>query len=608
MCGIVGYIGGQDSVPIIMDGLGKLEYRGYDSAGIAAFSASGIDVRRSVGKLVNLDKSLRASPLAGTLGIGHTRWATHGAPNEQNAHPHTAGDIAVVHNGIIENYMALRKELTADGYSFASDTDTEAIPHLIHKYMEGGHCAESAFKSALSRLDGSYAVAVICARDSGKLYAARKASPLVIGIGEGENFIASDIPALLAYTRKFIFLEDGDIAILSADSVSITDATGKEVARPVQTVNWSPAMAEKGGYKHFMLKEIFEQPRAIADTIAGKLHPLEGRVELEGENADAIAASIKALHIVACGTSYHAGLCGKYWIEKLARIPVTVDLASEYRYRNPIIEKGTALLLISQSGETADTLAALEEGRRNGAPILSVCNVVGSSIARASDATLFTHAGPEIGVASTKAFTTQLTTLYVMALFLARARGLLTLEGIADKMETLRHLPSAVEHALAFEGDYKKAAQAIKDSRSALFLGRGLFFPIALEGALKLKEISYIHAEGYAAGEMKHGPIALVDKELPVIALMPEGNGYEKMLSNVEEVRARGARVFAVAQNHDSTAAQKSEMLLPIPDFDEELMPIVASVPLQLLAYHVAELKGTDVDQPRNLAKSVTVE
>jgi glucosamine--fructose-6-phosphate aminotransferase (isomerizing) len=608
MCGIVGYVGRQECVRIIMDGLKRLEYRGYDSAGIAVYDAGLINIRRSVGKLVNLENSLFSAPLAGCLGIGHTRWATHGAPNEQNAHPHSVDDISVVHNGIIENYMALRRELVADGYVFTSDTDTEVIPLLIHKYLDTGASVEEAFRAALGRLEGSYAVAVICGRDSGKLYAARKASPLVLGLGEDENFVASDIPALLSHTRRIIFLEDGDVVILGHDGARVTDASGKTVSRQIHQISWSPAMAEKGGYKHFMLKEIFEQPRAIAETLSGKLHPIEGRVELEGERADEIARSIKTLHIVACGTSYHAGLLGKYWIEKLARVPVVVDLASEYRYRNPIIDSGTALLLVSQSGETADTLAALEEGRSKGASILSICNVVGSSLARASDATLFTHAGPEIGVASTKAFTTQLATLYIMALFIARARGMLTAEEIMEKMEILRKVPTAVEHALEFESEYIKAAQAIRDSRSALFLGRALNFPIALEGALKLKEISYIHAEGYAAGEMKHGPIALVDKELPVIALMTKGSSYDKMLSNVEEVRARGARIFAVASKDDEAARKMSEAVLPVPDFPEELMPIVASIPLQLLAYHVAELKGTDVDQPRNLAKSVTVE
>ncbi|PLX42653.1 MAG: glutamine--fructose-6-phosphate transaminase (isomerizing) [Deltaproteobacteria bacterium] len=608
MCGIVGYVGERDAVSVIMDGLKRLEYRGYDSAGIATLEDGRFASRRRVGKLVNLELSLKEAPMEGRIGIGHTRWATHGEPNEGNAHPHGATDVVVVHNGIIENYLKLRKKLVSLGYEFASDTDTEVIPHLIDFYTKKGLNAEAAFRMALSELEGSYGVAVICASAPDTVFAARKASPLVLGVGEDESLVASDIPALLSYTRDVIFLNDGDVAILTAKEVRVTDIEGEPLDRPVTTIQWSPAMAEKGGYKHFMLKEIFEQPRAIAETLTGKLNSIEGRVTLEGEGADEIAANLKALHIVACGTSYHASMVAKYWIEKMARMPVSVDLASEYRYRDPLISEGTGLLLVSQSGETADTLAALEEGRVKGAPVLAICNVLGSSLSRRADATLYTHAGPEIGVASTKAFTTQLVTLYMMALFLGRARGHLSNSDVLEKMELLRHVPGAIEAALEYEEEYKKCALAIKESRSAIFLGRGLNFPIALEGALKLKEISYIHAEGYAAGEMKHGPIALVDKDLPVISILTPSPNYEKMLSNIEEVRARGGICYAVAVAGDESAEALSAGILPVPSFEEELMPIVAAIPLQLLAYHVAELKGTDVDQPRNLAKAVTVE
>jgi glucosamine--fructose-6-phosphate aminotransferase (isomerizing) len=576
---------------------------------MAIIQDGGIEVVRSEGKLRNLSEKLETVALAGTVGIGHTRWATHGRPCEENAHPHRMGDVAVVHNGIIENYIDLRRELAAEGYKFSSDTDTEVVPHLIHYYMDKGLGVEAAFRKSLARLTGSYAVAVVCSADPGKVYAARRASPLVVGLGDGENFVASDIPALLPHTRTMVFLEEGDVVVLDADKVLITDAEGNAVDRATTDIDWSPAMAEKGGYKHFMLKEIFEQPRAVADTLSGRLHPLTGHVELEGgENAEEIARSLKSLHIVACGTSYHAALTARYWIENMARMPVTVDLASEYRYRDPLIGPDTGLLLISQSGETADTLAAMEEGRRRGAPVLGVCNVVGSSLARAADATLYTHAGPEIGVASTKAFTTQLVTLYMMALFFARSRGTLGEEELKEKMSTLMHLPTVLKKVLALDEACKKAAHAIMDSRSAIFLGRGVHYPIALEGALKLKEISYIHAEGYAAGEMKHGPIALVDDDMPVVALLIKDAHYEKMLSNVEEIRARGGRIFSIATEGDETAAAISEQVLYVPEFATELMPVVSTVPLQLLAYHVAVLKGTDVDQPRNLAKSVTVE
>jgi len=609
MCGIVGYVGTQRCAPILMDGLRRLEYRGYDSAGVAIIENGGLKVVRSVGKLLNLDEKLRGVELTGTVGAGHTRWATHGRPSEENAHPHAAGDVVVVHNGIIENYLALRSELAAAGQRFESETDTEVIPHLIYRYLGEGCGLVEAVRRALKRLHGSYAVVVVSAREPDLLVAARRASPLVAGLGEGENFVASDIPALLAHTRRFVFLEDGDLVVCRRDRIEITDLDGTPVAREIQTIQWSPAMAEKGGYKHFMLKEIFEQPRAIADTLTGKLNPVVGAVYLDGgDKADAIARNISRLHIVACGTSWHAGLVGKYWIEQLARLPVEVSLASEFRYQDPILSADTALLLISQSGETADTLAALQEGREKGTPILAVCNVVGSSIPRAADAVLYTHAGPEIGVASTKAFTTQLVTLYLLALYLAAARRVLNRDQLIQKMEALRAVPAAVERTLELDPHIEAVAKTMVDAKSALYLGRGLQFPIALEGALKLKEISYIHAEGYAAGEMKHGPIALIDDQLPVVAIAPAGSTYEKMLSNIQEVRARDGRVVAVVTEGDTAVAGMADQTIAIPDFPEELLPIVATVPLQLLAYHVAVQKGTDVDQPRNLAKSVTVE
>ncbi|MBI5017756.1 MAG: glutamine--fructose-6-phosphate transaminase (isomerizing) [Deltaproteobacteria bacterium] len=609
MCGIVGYIGSERCAPILIEGLRRLEYRGYDSAGVAIIEGDRIEVVRSVGKLSRLEERLQGVELRGTAGVGHTRWATHGRPSEENAHPHRVDDVVVVHNGIIENYLTLRAELTAAGHAFSSETDTEVIPHLIARFLREGADLERAVREALSRVHGSYAVAVVSLREPRRVIAARKASPLVVGLGEDGNFVASDIPALLSHTRRFQFLEDGDVVVLEPGSVRITDLAGTPVLRPIQVIQWSPAMAEKGGYKHFMLKEIFEQPRAIADTLSGRLSAAGGSIHLDGgAAADSIARTIRGLHIVACGTSYHAGLVGKYWIEQIARVPVQVDLASEYRYREPILSSDTGLLLISQSGETADTLAALAEGRRHGAPIFSICNALGSSIARASDAVLYTHAGPEIGVASTKAFTTQLVTLYLLALYLAAERGTLSREALAEKIDLLRSLPGAVEEVLKLDGHVEEVARSIVNARSALFLGRGLQYPIALEGALKLKEISYIHAEGYAAGEMKHGPIALVDDELPVISLLPQGSSYEKILSNVMEVKAREGRIIALATAGDERVADFAESVLTVPAFAEELLPIVTSVPLQLLAYHVAVLKGTDVDQPRNLAKSVTVE
>ncbi len=609
MCGIVGHVGSRPSAPILIEGLKRLEYRGYDSAGLAAVEGGGIRVIRSVGKLSALEEKLRGTELRATLGIGHTRWATHGRPSEENAHPHAVGNVVVVHNGIIENYLALRAELGAAGHAFGSETDTEVIPHLLDRFLREGADLEEALRQTLKRLDGSYALAVISADQPDRLLAARKASPLVVGLGDGETFVASDIPALLSETRRFIFLEDGDLAVCTREGVRITDLDGRPADRPVQVVQWTPAMAEKGGYKHFMQKEIFEQPRAIADTLSGRLASVEGAVHLDGgDQADPILKRISRLHIVACGTSWHAGLVGKYWIEQIARVPVEVSLASEFRYQDPILGPDTGLVLISQSGETADTLAALQEGRDKGTPILSICNAVGSSIPRASDAVFYTHAGPEIGVASTKAFTTQLVTLYLMALHLGAVRGALGPEALAERIERLRAVPGAVEQALELEPETEAVAKEIMDATSALYLGRGLQYPIALEGALKLKEISYIHAEGYAAGEMKHGPIALIDETLPVIALAPRGSTYEKMLSNIQEVRARDGLVYAVATEGDDGVGPSCLDVLRVPGFHEELLPVITAVPLQLLAYHVAVLKGTDVDQPRNLAKSVTVE
>jgi glucosamine--fructose-6-phosphate aminotransferase (isomerizing) len=608
VCGIVGYLGPNDSVAILIDCLKRLEYRGYDSAGLAVLDGGRIEVRRTLGKIAALEGLLASRPLSGRCGIGHTRWATHGRPSDSNAHPHCCGDVAVVHNGIIENYLALKRELAAAGRTFSSETDTEIVAHLIDDALARGLGFEEAVKAALGRIEGSYALVVLNRREPQKIVCARKESPLIIGLGEGETFVASDVPALLSYTRRVIFLEDGELAYISPEGVRLETLAGAPVAPRVEEVHWSPALAERAGYKHFMLKEIFEQPRAITDTVRGRILPERGEVVLELPGLDAgTVAGFERVFLVACGTSYHAALVGKFLIEELARLPVEVDLASEFRYRDPIIGKTSLLVLISQSGETADTLAALREGKAKGARTLAICNVVGSSLSRGCGCTLYTHAGPEIGVASTKAFTTQLALLFLLAIHLGSVRGRLEPERRRALLQDLARLPHLMEDVLRLDDEVLAIARQFRNSQDFLYLGRGIQYPIALEGALKLKEISYIHAEGYPAGEMKHGPIALIDERMPVVVIAPDGDLFAKICSNIEEVRARRARLIVLME--DTTPAPgQVDAALRLPVTNRLLKPLLYVVPLQLLAYHIAVLRGTDVDQPRNLAKSVTVE
>ncbi|MRR33316.1 glutamine--fructose-6-phosphate transaminase (isomerizing) [bacterium] len=609
MCGIVGYIGAQEATPIILDGLKKLEYRGYDSAGICTLLDGQSSIRRSQGKLVNLEKRLKAEPLAGTIGIGHTRWATHGRPSETNAHPHKGGSFIVVHNGIIENYLTLKEMLIGKGHIFKSETDTEVISHLLEESFKAAGDFEQAVRHALGQLRGAYAVCILCEKEPELLIAAKLGSPMVVGLGDNEYFVASDIPAILAHTREMVFMEDGEMVVFRGGKTLFSTIGGEVLDKKPRHIDWSPLMAEKGGYKHFMLKEIFEQPRAIRDTIAGRLLEGEGDVHLETLGlSDQELQSVDRICIIACGTSWHAALVGKFLIEEHCRIPVEVDIASEFRYRNPIVNDKTLMVLISQSGETADTLAALREGKSRGAKNIAICNVVDSSIARESDGVIYTHAGPEIGVASTKAFITQLIALYLFTVRLGRAIGTLDREQGQAMNQALLHLPALLDKTLLLDPQVEQLARTYMNASDFLYLGRGINYPIALEGALKLKEISYIHAEGYPAGEMKHGPIALIDEKMPVVVLVPRNDTYEKVASNMEEVIARGGRVIAVCTAGDAELAQKAEATIEIPPCDEDLLPVILAIPLQLLAYHVAVMKGTDVDQPRNLAKSVTVE
>ncbi len=609
MCGIVGYIGQEQCAELLVEGLKRLEYRGYDSAGLAVFNNGKIDIVRAEGKLVNLSNALSEHALPGSAGIGHTRWATHGKPSEINAHPHKAGPVVVVHNGIIENHLALRNELEAEGRSFSSETDTEIISHLIHRELENGTDLETSVRRSLTKIKGSYAIAVLCESEPDKLIAARLFSPLVLGLGEQANYIASDIPAILSHTRKVVFLDDGDMAVVTADGVTITDLKNRPVERAFTNIDWSPVMAEKGGYKHFMLKEIHEQPRAVADTIRERVSLERGDVTMDGFELDAeYLVGLDRIVIVACGTSYHAALVGKFWIENLARVPVEVDMASEFRYRNPIINEHVLVISISQSGETADTLAAIQDAKAQGAKILSICNVLGSSIPRLSDYTMYTHAGPEIGVASTKAFVTQLSALYLCAIFMARRLQRLDARSAAHKLLELIRIPVLLEEVLQNEKEIRRIAKQFHHARDFLYIGRWINYPIALEGALKLKEISYIHAEGYPAGEMKHGPIALVDEHLPVVTIVTKNRIYEKILSNMQETQARNGTVIAIASEGDREIEKYSEYVIRIPEIEEELEPLLTVVPLQMLAYYIADYNGTDVDQPRNLAKSVTVE
>ncbi len=609
MCGIVGYIGGQQATPIILEGLKKLEYRGYDSAGIAALAGGESAIRRSEGKLVNLENLLKEQPLGGTIGIGHTRWATHGRPSEINAHPHKAGPVIVVHNGIIENYLPLKEQLIKAGHSFKSATDTEVIAHLLEERLRTETDFETAVRQTLAELRGAYAVCILNEREPGMLIAAKLGSPMVVGLGAGEYFVASDIPAILAHTREMVFMEDGEMAVFSQSGPRFSTIAGTVLEKPPRHIDWSPLMAEKGGYRHFMLKEIHEQPRAVRDTIAGRLLESDGDVYLEDlQFTDRQLEAVRRIVIVACGTSWHAALTGKFYLEGYCRIPVEVDIASEFRYRDPVIDDQTLVMVISQSGETADTLAALREAKSRGAMAMAICNVVDSSIAREAGNVIYTHAGPEIGVASTKAFVTQLTALYMFTIRLGRAVRTIDCASGRRMIDALKKAPSLLEEALTLNPLTEKIARRYMNARDFLYLGRGRNFPIALEGALKLKEISYIHAEGYPAGEMKHGPIALIDEEVPVVMLVPNSSAYEKTLSNMEEVIARGGRVIALCSTGNEEIGKQAEEVVPVPCLNEDLDPLLLSVPLQLLAYHIAVLKGTDVDQPRNLAKSVTVE
>ena len=609
MCGIVGYIGPENATNILLEGLRRLEYRGYDSAGIAVIRDGELDVRRSVGKIINLEKAIRDVPIQGNTGVGHTRWATHGKPSEENAHPHRdcTGKLVVVHNGIIENYRALTQKLIRSGHTMDSETDTEVIVHLVESHFKGN--LEKAVRKTIRELEGVYAIVVMHADDPDTLVAARSGPPLVIGLGQGEMFIASDIPAVLHHTRRFMYLEDEQIATVTADDVHVTNLDGAEVEIDPVTVPWDPILAEKGGSKHFMLKEIHEQPQALADTLRGRYFEGDGKITLDDiDLGDDFLKDMERCIIVACGTSWHAGLVGQFLLEELAGISTSVDYGSEFRYRNPIIGDRTLAVAISQSGETADTLAAVRKCREKGTSILSICNTVGSMITRESDAILYTHAGPEIGVASTKAFTTQIVCLILLAVYLGRCRGFLDPDRAQEIMDTLFSLPHHVEKIMEKEAAIEELASLYYHHSDFLYLGRGIHYPIALEGALKLKEISYIHAEGYPAGEMKHGPIALIDENMPVLFVATRDRVYEKVLSNMEEVKARGGMVIAVADHDDEGLKAKADHLIRIPTTDPLITPILATIPLQLFAYHVAVLKGTDVDQPRNLAKSVTVE
>jgi glucosamine--fructose-6-phosphate aminotransferase (isomerizing) len=614
MCGIIGYIGSKSVVPVLLDGLRRMEYRGYDSAGLALVGAEGIVLRRSAGKLANLEAVLQAEPAEGLYGVGHTRWATHGRPTEENAHPHRdcTGRIVVVHNGIIENYVELKHELQAQGHVFQTDTDTEIVAHLVERELRDDGL-ENATSRALAILRGMFAIVLVSLDDPGKIVAARNGPPIVVGLGKDEFIVASDIPAILSHTRDVVFLADQEIAVVTRSGVHFTDYQGHAVSKTAQRVLWDPVMAEKGGYQHFMLKEIFEQPAAAQDTVLGRVSLDTGLVFLEELNLPREACrSIEKVLLIACGTSWHAALVGKYLIEALAGVPVEVDYGSEYRYRSPIVSKNTLAVVITQSGETADTLAALRQAKRNGARSVAICNVVGSMATREADGTLFTHAGPEIGVASTKAFTSQLVALQLLALYMAQVRETLAPADLQRHIEELLQLPRTLELALKASAITEQIAERFHDRQDFLFLGRGINYPIALEGALKLKEISYIHAEGYPAGEMKHGPIALIDERMPVVALAPADHVFEKMVGNIQEAKARGASVIAVTTEGSTSLAsvldEETDILVTLPVSTPQLTPIVMTVPLQLLAYHIAARRGCNVDQPRNLAKSVTVE
>jgi glucosamine--fructose-6-phosphate aminotransferase (isomerizing) len=612
MCGIVGYVGDKSAVGIIVEGLKRLEYRGYDSAGVAVVKNGTLEVRRAPGRMKALEAVLRERPVAGSVGIGHTRWATHGRPSEENAHPHTDcdGNLVVVHNGILENYLELKQRLSAEGHHFRSETDTEVLAHLIEHHLKREGRLDRAVKRALAEVTGSYAIGVLCAAAPDRLVAAKQgAGSVVIGLGRGEMFVASDIPAILSHTRDVVILEDNEVAVITAAGVELSTVEDEPVQREPVRILWDPIMAEKGGYRHFMLKEIYEQPRAIADTFRGRIAPETGTVVLTDVKLDPdTVRAIQRVVFVACGTAYHASLLGRTMVERLAGLPAEVDFASEFRYRDAIVGPDTLIVAVSQSGETADTIGAVKAARLKGCPILAITNVVGSALAREATGVLYMHAGPEIGVASTKAFSTMIVASYLLALWLGRQRDVITAEDVRKRIHDLVEIPRLVETVLEQDTRIAALARELAGAHDFLYLGRGLQYPIALEGALKLKEISYIHAEGYAGGEMKHGPIALIAERLPVVALVPRDGSYERMLGNIEEVRARDGLIVAVAHAGDKLVASKADHVIEVPPAAELLMPILTTIPLQLLAYHIAVRRGCDVDQPRNLAKSVTVE
>ncbi|MBC8337042.1 MAG: glutamine--fructose-6-phosphate transaminase (isomerizing) [Anaerolineales bacterium] len=613
MCGIVGYIGPRDATPIILSGLKRLEYRGYDSAGVAVLQNGNIEVRREAGKLSRLTELVGKSPISGHIGIGHTRWATHGAPNQQNAHPHTGhtGKVVVVHNGIVENFLELRDELSSEGVDFASDTDTETIVHLVEHYLASGLNLTEAARATFKQIKGANVIVLMSADEPDKIVTARigNAGGVVIGFGEDEMFAASDIPAILEHTREVVFLESHQMAIISRSGADFQTLNGDKLRLRPQTIAWDPVAAEKGEYRHFMQKEIHEQVRSLTDTLAGRVDFDEGRIRLPQLNlTPELAERIQKIYIVACGTAAYAGMVGKYLIEKITRIPVEIDIASEFRYRDPIVDENTVVLAISQSGETADTLAAMEEGRKKGAVLWSIVNAIGSQAMRIADGSISMQTGPEIGVASTKAFTAPIVDLYMLAILLADLRGTIDEASRRQLVADLRLVPDLVGQTLAREDEIEKVAHALKDIKGCLYLGRGINMPIAYEGALKLKEISYIHAEGYPAGEMKHGPIALIDEEMPVVCLAPKDPWHEKMISQIQQAKARGGPVIAVATDGDQLVADMANHVLWIPETPWLLSPVITVIPLQVLAYHIASLRGLDVDQPRNLAKSVTVE
>ena len=616
MCGIIGYAGTEPAASVLLDGLKRLEYRGYDSAGIAVIGGHGLHIRRASGKVGNLEEAVRDNPCEGTVGIGHTRWATHGRPTEENAHPHRdcRGEFVVVHNGIIENYLTLKKSLAADGHRFATETDTEVIAHLVEKHYEG--CLEEAVRKTVGEMTGLYALVVLSLHDPATLVAARQGPPVVIGVGDGQSFVASDIPAILRHTRDIVYLGDGDLAAIGPTALTITDSRGRPVTPRVQRITWDPVMTEKGGFKHFMLKEIHEQPQAVREATMGRISRDTGKIILdEMKLTEEDFRRVEQIRLIGCGTSWHAALAGKFMIEGLARVPVEVEYASEYRYRDPIVPPHTLGVLITQSGETADTLAAQREIRRLGAPNIAICNGVGSMITREADGVLYTHAGPEIGVAATKTFTTQLTSLFLFALYLAGVRKTVSPEQTRALIEELARVPHMMESCIGQASRLKALARRLFRSVHLLFLGRGIHHPIALEGALKLKEVSYIHASGYPAGEMKHGPNALIDEDLPVIVIATSEAGnprstllYEKTLSNIKEVKARDGQVISLVTPSNAEARDASDFHIEVPSSKDLLLPILEAVPLQLLAYFIAVRRGCDVDQPRNLAKSVTVE